>query len=72
MGAKLEFGCIFENWAHCSGTAKETGVDPQQYFVYALSEAAKLRADGKPEKIAKLTPEYFQYLTKPESDRGQV
>lgn len=45
-------------------TAKETGVDPYQYFVYALTEAAKLRAAGEDEKIAQLTPEQFKNLSK--------
>lgn len=43
-------------------TAKETGVDPYQYLVYALTEAAKLRAADEGERIAELTPEYFKKL----------
>ena len=41
-------------------TAKETGVDPYRYFVFALDEAAKLRATGKTDKNAELTPSYFK------------
>ena len=44
-------------------TAKETGVDPYQYFVFTLGEAAALRAAGKVDKIAELTPSYFKNLS---------
>ena len=43
-------------------TAKETGVNPYDYFVFALSEATKLRAANTPEKIAELTPSHFKSL----------
>jgi len=48
---------------HLSETAKETGVDPYRYFVFTLNEAAKLRAAGKSDKIAELTPSYFKNLS---------
>lgn len=41
-------------------TAKETGVDPYNYFVYTLTEAAKLRKAGEQKKISELTPSYFK------------
>ena len=41
-------------------TAKETGVDPYNYFVYTLTEAAKLRDTDEFEKIAELTPAHFK------------
>ena len=44
-------------------TAKETGVDPSRYFVFTLNAAAKLRAAGKSDKIAELTPSYFKNLS---------
>ena len=43
-------------------TAKESGVDPYQYFVFALTEAAKLSAAGNTNQIGKLTPYYFKKL----------
>ncbi|NLJ94300.1 MAG: transposase domain-containing protein [Clostridiaceae bacterium] len=43
-------------------TAKESGVDPYKYFVYALTEAAKLSAAGNTDQIGKLTPNYFKNL----------
>lgn len=43
-------------------TAKETGVDPYNYLVYTLTEAAKLRDTDEFEKIAELTPAYFKNL----------
>ncbi len=45
-------------------TAKETGVDSYRYFVFTLDEAAKLRAVGKTDKIAELTPNYFKISAK--------
>ncbi len=51
-------------------TAKETGIDPYQYFIYALTEAAELRAADECEKIAELTPANFKKLAKNGSDRG--
>ena len=51
-------------------TAKETGIDPYQYFIYALTEAAKLRAADECEKIAELTPAHFKKLAENGSDRG--
>lgn len=51
-------------------TAKETGVDPYQYFVYSLREAAKLRDSGKQDEIAKLTPALFKTIDSPISNRG--
>lgn len=51
-------------------TAKETGVDPYRYFVYALTEAAKLRAADEIEKIADLTPERFKKRTDNGTERG--
>lgn len=53
-------------------TAKETGVNPYKYFVYALSEAAKLRATGQLEEIAKLTPDYFKNISNSQEERGQI
>jgi transposase len=44
-------------------TAKETGVDPYNYFVYTLTEAAKLRKTGEQKKISELTPSYFKNLS---------
>ncbi len=43
-------------------TAKETGVDPYQYFTYTLQAAAQLAADGKEDEIARLTPAHFKAL----------
>ncbi len=51
-------------------TAKETGIDPYQYFIYALTEAAEHRAADECEKIAELTPANFKKLAKNGSDRG--
>jgi hypothetical protein len=44
-------------------TAKETGVDPYNYFIYILTEAAMLRNASEQKKISDLTPTYFKNLT---------
>ena len=41
-----------------------------KYFIYALTEAAKLRAADECEKIAELTPANLKKLAKNGSDRG--
>lgn len=43
-------------------TAKETGVDPYKYFVYVLTEAAKLKDQKQEDKIGNLTPYFFKNL----------
>lgn len=43
-------------------TAKESDVDPYQYFVYALTEATKLSTARNTDQIGKLTPDYFKNL----------
>lgn len=50
-------------------TAKETGVDPYQYFTYTLQTAAQLAAEGKEDEIAKLTPAYFKALNSKLEDK---